>query len=272
MAPPLDVAVTGIVLNVILALVAWRLAWLSVSGAVAALIVGLCTFWFTRFDGWLLLMLFFLTANILGKISRSIRANLDLGMQKKGNRRDWAQVVANGALAAACALLHGAGGGRIALVMMGCTIAASTADTWSGEAGILSRKPPISIATGRPVPVGQSGGVTLLGTLSGLLGSLLIATAWYGAFADFSDRSWIMHASIITVAGFLGTVVDSILGATLQGHYWDPIAKRITEHDKRDGIPLELCRGVRWIDNDVVNFLSGVFAVLIGYLLTILVP
>jgi hypothetical protein len=38
----------------------------------------------------------------------------------------------------------------------------------------------------------------------------------------------------------------------------------VTEHEQRNGKKLELCRGIRWIDNDVVNFLSNVIAVLVG--------
>ena len=272
MIPSLQTVLIGLGTNLVLAIGAWSLRWLSVSGAISAFIIGIFTFWFTKIDGWLLLMLFFLTANILGKISRSVTKQLDLGMQKKSGRRDWAQVVANGGLAAASALFYGASTSRMALVMFGCAVAASTADTWAVEAGILSKTPPISIATGKPVPPGQSGGVSLLGTFSSLLGSLLIGLAWYGSFADFSDSSWIMCASIIVVSGFLGSVVDSLLGATLQGHYWDPEKNRITEHDNRDSMPLELCRGIRWIDNDVVNFISNLVAVLIGIILTLLVP
>ncbi|MDX9808982.1 MAG: DUF92 domain-containing protein [Sphaerochaetaceae bacterium] len=261
----------GLALNLLLAFVAWRMKWLTLSGSVAAFVVGFSVFWCTRFDGWLLLMLFFITANILGKISRMITASVDLSMQKKGSQRDWIQVLANGALAALSAMLFGIAKSDIALVMFGSAVAAATADTWSGEAGILSRKSPVSIVTGKPVPKGQSGGITFLGTFSGLLGALIISIAWYGAFADYSNRKWLYYASIITVSGFIGTVVDSLLGATLQGHYWDPEEKRITEREYKNGVRLQQCRGIRWIDNDAVNFLSGVFAVLAGCVLSIIV-
>lgn len=209
-------------------------------------------------------MLFFITANILGKLSRAVAKQVELGIQKKGGTRDWAQVMANGGIAAAAALLYGISGNRLALVMYGVAIAASTADTWAGEAGILSSKPPVSIRTFRPVPTGMSGGVSLLGTASSLLGSIMIATAWYATFADYSDNTWLFLASIVAVAGMVGSLADSYLGATIQGHYYDPKRKQITEHEERDGIKLELCRGIRWIDNDVVNFLSNVIAVLLG--------
>ena len=250
--------------NLAVAIVAYVLHWLTLSGALSALLVGFFAFRFTGIGGWFLLMLFFITANILGKLGRAVSQGDIEKIQKKGGRRDWAQVMANGGLAGASALLYGIAGGRLALVMYGAAIAASTADTWAGEAGILSRKPPVSIRTFRPVPVGMSGGISPLGTFSSFLGSVLIALAWYATFADYGDGSWILLASVVAVAGMIGSLTDSYLGATLQGHYYDPERKQVTEHEQRNGKKLELCRGIRWIDNDVVNFLSNVIAVLVG--------
>lgn len=257
--------------NLAVAVVAKAMRWLTLSGAVSALLVGFFAFRYTGSGGWFLLMLFFITANILGKVSRAASKSIVEGIQKKGGTRDWAQVMANGGLAGAAALFHGMGGGRLALVMYGTAIAAATADTWAGEAGILSSRPPLSIRTFKPVPTGMSGGVSWLGTASSILGSLLIAIAWYATFADFTDPSWLFLASVVAVSGAVGSLADSFLGATVQGHFYDPKRNQITEHEVRDGNRLELCRGVRWIDNDVVNFLSNAIAVLTGSGLSLII-
>ena len=82
-------------------------------------------------------------------------------------------------------------------------IAAATADTWSTEIGtVLGGTPRHLITTGREVPPGTSGGVTIAGTLSGLTGSVLAArvACMHGlgdarcmrlSLAASSDRSWI---------------------------------------------------------------------------------
>ena len=260
-----------LLVNLVLALITLSLRWLTLSGAVCALLIGFISFRYAGFGGWVILMLFFVTANILGKVSRSIIGSIVEGIQKKGGTRDWAQVLANGGLAGAAALYYGLGGGTLALVMYGSSVAACTADTWAGEAGILSKRPPLSIRTFRPVPPGMSGGVTWLGTASSLLGSLMIALAWYATFADYSDPSWVFLASIVAVAGAVGSVADSFFGATIQGHYHDPERNQVTEHEVRNGRKLPLCRGIRWIDNDVVNFLSNMVAVLVGSGLSLIV-
>ena len=259
------------IVNLSVAVLATVLRWLTVSGAVSAFLIGFFAYRYTGAGGWVLLVLFFVTANVLGKLSKALSKHIVQGIQKKGGTRDWAQVMANGALAGAAALFFGLGGGRLALVMYGVSIAASTADTWAGEAGILSNRPPLSIRTFRPVPPGMSGGVTWLGTASSLLGSTMIALAWYATFANYHDTSWLFLASIVAVSGAIGSVADSFLGATVQGHYHDTKRNRITEHEERDGVKLELCRGIRWIDNDVVNFLSNVIAVIIGMGLSLIV-
>lgn len=253
-----------IVVNLCLAILAKGMRWLTVSGSITACVIGFFSYRYTGFGGWILLMLFFVSANILGKLGRMFSRTAVGDIQKKGGTRDWLQVSANGALAGAAALFHGLGGGRLALVMYGIAIAASTADTWAGEAGILSGRPPLSIRTFKPVPPGMSGGVTWLGTASSLIGSTMIALAWYATFADYHDPSWIFLASIIAVSGAVGSVADSYLGATVQGHYYDPDKDQVTEHEQRDGKKFELCRGIRWIDNDVVNFLSNVIATVLG--------
>jgi uncharacterized protein (TIGR00297 family) len=259
--------------NLVVAIIAKVAKLLTLSGSVSAFVIGFLTFRFTGIGGWILLMLFFITANILSKLSRSIAKNTVLsGIQKKGGTRDWAQVLANGGLAGVAALFYGLSGEILALVMFGSAIAASTADTWAGEAGILSKRPPVSMRTFQIVPKGMSGGVTWLGTLSSLVGSAMIAIAWYATFAHYGDHTWLFLASIVAISGAIGSLADSFLGATVQGHYYDPKRKQITEHEQRDGVKFELCRGVRWIDNDVVNFLSNAVAVLVasGFSLIIL--
>lgn len=238
---------------------------LTLSGLISAVLVGAIIYTFTGLEGWLILMFFFVSANVIGKVAKRIYP-LDLSdIHKKGGTRDWAQVVANGGIAAVSALLFGLTGTPYALVLFGAALAASTADTWASEAGILSSKDPVSIITFRRVRPGMSGGVSILGSLSSMLGSILVALLWYVSYAVPSDSTYILLASVVAVSGILGSLVDSILGATLQGHYWDPVKQMITEKERdKDGNKLELCRGIRWIDNDVVNLVSNVISVLLG--------
>ncbi|MFW6339019.1 MAG: DUF92 domain-containing protein, partial [Alkalispirochaetaceae bacterium] len=98
---------------------------------------------------------------------------------------------------------------------------------------------------------GTSGGVTLLGTLASLGASLSIALI----FLTASPGSPWGVATAVTVAGFLGSIVDSVLGATIQAQYENDEGERT---EKRAGN--RLIRGLPAVTNDVVNALSGLLA------------
>jgi len=131
----------------------------------------------------------------------------------KKTTRNHRQVLANGGVAALAALPG-------SWAAFAGALAAATADTWASEIGRHSRTPPRLINTGRTVPAGTDGGMTLLGTTGGIAGAGLVAGLSY----VFGQQGTLA----IAVAGVVGMLVDSLLGATVQGK-------------------------VRWMDNDAVN-------------------
>jgi uncharacterized protein (TIGR00297 family) len=90
-------------------------------------------------------------------------------------------------------------------------LAEAAADTASSECGEALAKRAYLITSLRGVDVGTDGGISLPGTLAGLLASFLIA-------ALAASTGWIpqRHVSVAAGAGFLGTLFDSLLGATLE--------------------------------------------------------
>ena len=73
--------------------------------------------------------------------------------------------------------------------------------------------------------------------------------------------SWVL---IITVSGFLGCVTDSILGAVVQAQYRCASCGRLTEKTEHHGEAAVLVKGFKIMNNDVVNFLSGMVAGVFG--------
>ncbi len=170
-------------------------------------------------------------------------------------RSGW-QVLANGGVAACCALLSMRFGTAFSAGFAGA-FAAASADTWGTEIGTRVAQTPISILTFRPVAVGRSGGVTLAGSLATLAGSLCVALA----------AAAVGVAPLVGVAagGIAGALLDSILGASLQALRYCPACERDCETRYHAcGGGTQLRRGVSWIENDAVNFAATLCGALVA--------
>ena len=242
----------------VIAVLAYAARSLDAGGATGAFAMGTIVLWTTRFEGFLLFLLFFISCNVVGKLSKRIRARMEETeiKEKKGHRRDFIQVLSNGLMATIAALLWGLSGKTAALVMFGAAVAEATSDTFAGDIGRLSSRKPVSIITHRQVPKGLSGGVTALGMVGAAASSFVIALCWYISFSGVN----LYQAILVWLLGFAGSVVDSVLGAGVQAQYYDPETKQISENDEIDGRKLELSRGIRWVDNDMVNLMSNTFS------------
>lgn len=199
-----------------------------------------------------MLLGFFVSSTLLSRLGRERKRAL--GEIAKGGPRDAWQVLANGGVATIAIVA----GGPLGIAAFTGAYAAANADTWGTEIGTLVREPPRSIITGKPLATGMSGGVTAIGSLAEYGGATLIAAI--AAWAWQSERLFI----VATLAGIVGAVVDSLLGATLQQRRWCPACRRECERDPHAcGTATHHHRGLRWLGNDAVNLaatLTGAIA------------
>lgn len=245
-------------LSAILALAAWRARTLEGGGAVAAWTVGAAVLAAAGWLGGATLLAFFLSASVVSRIPPAAPLPLD----PKGTRRDAWQVAANGGAAALACLLTLAGliPPNAGLWMLTASLAAAAADTWATSVGGASRRAPRSLLSGAPVPAGTSGGVTWLGTAGALAGALVVA-----APAALSGHSRLAVAG--TIIGLGGMLVDSALGASVQGRFHCPRCDIGSEWPRhRCGTRTRHEGGWRWLSNDGVNAVATAFAALAGWL------
>jgi uncharacterized protein (TIGR00297 family) len=234
------------------ALAAKRAGSLTRSGAIAATIVGTLAF----AVGWtwaVLLLSYFVSSSLLSRVGRATKERRTSDIVAKSGARDAIQVLANGAVfagAAAAMLVRP----DIRWVALGAgALAASAADTWATEAGTLWGGEPRSILSWNAVPTGTSGGVSVIGSVAavaggGFMAAVLLALGWRASVA-----------SMVLVAGVAGALIDSLLGATLQSRRWCEVCSRETERITHEcGAATIPKRGLSWMNNDVVNFLSTV--------------
>lgn len=228
-----------------------RLGWLTTDGSVAATLVGGSVFAFAGWQGAVILMLFFVSGSLLTRLNRGGR---EAGT--KEGPRNARQVLANGFVAGVAAVWVGTDATSVAprLALAGA-FAVATADTWATEIGMWAKGVPRSALTAQIVAPGESGGMTAFGTFGGLVGAALIGTAAAVVWDDFG----VAHAMTIEVAGFAGMWLDSLLGAGVQYQAYCPSCDRVMEdprHGRWSGHRVQRRRGLRFIDNDVVNLLA----------------
>lgn len=247
----------GILIAGVIAILAFRFKLLSISGALAAFLLGSVVFGLGGLTWSIVLMVFFLTSSGLSYLFKSRKAKAE-EKYAKGSVRDYRQVLANGGLAGLFVILslfipHSS----IPWLGFCASLAAANADTWATELGSLSKKNPVLISTLKPVESGTSGAVSLFGLAASLLGSCVIAAAGIlFAPAGPTIAPWLFLIAV-TLGGFTGSLEDSWIDATLQAIYYCPQCSRETEKHPRHGCDTEtrLLRGRQWMTNDMVNLL-----------------
>jgi uncharacterized protein (TIGR00297 family) len=238
----------------IVAIIAWRARSLTLSGAVAAAVIG----GIAVAAGWpwaLLLIAYFVSSAALSRLGGTRKEKITRSIVAKQGARDAWQVTANGFAFGIAAL------GALAtpypepgwLALGAGALAASAADTWATEIGILYGGTPRSILHWRPVPPGTSGAISLVGSLGAVFGALAIGIVALAV-------GWgVRVAGAAIIGGVTGALVDSLLGATVQARLWCDRCGVQTEREVHDcGRRTHPVRGMPWIDNDLVNFLAGI--------------
>lgn len=267
----------GFALSALIAAFAYRRGSLAGSGAVGAVIVGTLIF---GLGGWVwgvVLAVFFVSSSVLSHFKEREKAAVAEKFEK-GHRRDLGQVLANGGLGALIAVLSAVVPNAVVtqtvwFALFIGVMATVTADTWATELGTLSKAPPRLITSGRVVEVGTSGGISALGTGVSFAGGLLIGftAGLLGAIAGLLDwNAALIIALIGAFSGAAGSLIDSLLGATVQQIYYCDTCRKETERKvHRCGTTTRPIRGWSWMNNDLVNLISSLGGGLVAVLLSV---
>ncbi len=238
---------------------AYRLKFLSSSGSWAAVFLGTLIYGLGGLRWAILIVIFFLSSSIIPLI----RSKLGFSVEKHRPKRNWKQVLVNGAPGLVILVINlFLKADFLSWTVYGGMIAAVTADTWATEIGLLSKAQPRLITTWKKVNTGTSGAVSLLGFGAAFSGSVFIGIIWYLMSPSVDINRCILP---VIIGGFIGMLVDSILGATVQAQYFDADTQEVAETvgEKRERI-----RGWRWVDNDIVNLVCSLAGGFTAFLLS----
>ncbi|KAJ7498690.1 integral membrane protein DUF92-domain-containing protein [Mycena latifolia] len=166
----------------------------------------------------------------------------------------------------------GAGWSRALLFAALGHFACCLGDTLASELGILSSSPPRLITTGKPVPPGTNGGVSVGGTLASFAGGItmgLMMSICLILENSACRASWFAISRDLVLWGGLGGLggsgIDSLLGATIQTTRYDDERKLVVEDGEK--AKLKVISGWDILSNNQVNVVSSLScALVIGWL------
>jgi uncharacterized protein (TIGR00297 family) len=238
--------------GIVVLLLAWFVRsrnWLDQTGSLAALWIA-AILWMS--GGWKALsapVFLLVVGSVTGKLIRPNHAS---------EKRTAQQVFSNGLIGVVLYMLYGITGEFHWLLLAWSSFAVSVCDTISSEVGVAVGGRTYNALTLRKMAPGLSGGISLAGTAGGLA-ALLLLVLFLGGILPVSPIQllWVLGT------GFIGMLVDSILGSKWQalwrqGEAWSEVSS--------DSPQEVLVKGLPWLDNHWVNFLSNGITMTCSYL------
>ncbi|KAB2909968.1 MAG: DUF92 domain-containing protein [Ignavibacteriales bacterium] len=251
---------TGFFAAVAIGFIAFKYRMLTLDGAIGTVVLGTFIFVYGGLQWSLPVLMFFFSSSLLSKIRIQHNRKVEERFEKSGTRGIF-QVLANGGIGGAVLLLESYfNTGWLYLVYV-LSFAAAAADTWGTEVGTMWRTRTISLRNFNEVPQGVSGGVSLPGTLGALLGAAMVVITTYYWTADL-----VIFVSLVGL-GFVGSMIDSLMGEFLQVRYRCVKCGLITERKNHCEQKTAMDKGYSFITNDIVNFCSTATSLLLFILI-----
>jgi len=190
---------------------AYRAKTIDLSGLFSVILFGIILIACTQGYWWFFIVLsFFILGSLFTKFKYAKKQAMGVA-EKKSGRRGYKNAFANAVVGIVACIFFALTANPIFAVIFLASIATATADTMASEIGVISKRKPVMITTFKPCPPGLNGGVTLVGELACIGGSFIIAALGY-AFSIVD----VWGALAAFIAGFVGTNVDSLIGALFE--------------------------------------------------------
>jgi uncharacterized protein (TIGR00297 family) len=207
----LQIVVIAVIVAFTFGYFAFRFKTADLSGLFSVALVGIILIVFADARWFLIMLIFFILGSVSTRYKYEYKKKIGVE-QGHGGARGYRNVFANGIAASAAAVLYGVFVRPEFIVLyIGC-VATAAADTVASEIGVTGGTP-YMITTLKKVPIGTNGGVTLTGELIAVVGGFVISMG--ALLLNVITPEMVL---ICTVAGFVGTNIDSIVGATLENH------------------------------------------------------
>ncbi|KAJ4456972.1 putative protein PGR [Paratrimastix pyriformis] len=253
----------------------YRKNTLAFSGAVMAFLCGTTVFSTNPRFGVTMIVVF-LAVHFASKLDQTRKAR---EVEEISHGRNWMQILCTNLTAVIASVLYYLFFGdelmtifprylgdlrmaRLSAYLQGLYLghfSCAAADTFGSEIGVLaSGFPRLSLPPFPRVPPGTNGGMTLVGTISGVFGAILVGishvmlTVFLRGLPTGFEMAYVILSC--AVAGTLGSIIDSVLGASLQFSGWDPSRGQVVNNP---GAGVAHISGRHVLTNPQVNFISS---------------
>jgi len=211
---PPEKMLVALAFSFFLGLLAYRAKIADVSALLSAALLGVLIIVFSGLSWFLLLLTFFILGGGFTRYKYAYKESIGIAQAKDGIR-SYENVFSNSTAALVLAVAYGVFHEHslpIIYAYMG-TVATATGDTLASEIGTTAKGRPRMITTLKLSEPGADGAVSSLGEFAAIFGSAVIGLLAYmlGVSNDL-----LLSVLITTAGGFMGTNIDSLLGATLQ--------------------------------------------------------
>ena len=253
-----------LIISPILAILAVGSKAMTPSGGIVAFILfALVGFYGKGFLQVGFVFALFFISTIVAVISKKLDINKKIEVKEQGRKAN--QIIAVGLFGILSMVIYHYTNIKLFYYLFFLSFVEQFADSMASDIGRLTKRKNVSIITFKPVEKGISGGVSLLGTLCALLGSMLLMLIPF-LFNALSFKFYIA----VSLLAFLGTVVDSVLGALFQALYKCKGCKELVETPIHCNQNAELVKGFRIVDNTFVNYAASFVTCILGLILLVL--
>ena len=263
LASPLIHLEAAIILAIIAAL-SLKLKFLDLKGVIASIVIGYVIIVLGGLNYFAILLAFFIISSMVTRLR--VKAVGEQHIDKDWVR-GWRNVLANGLAPMLAILIPRILSCDERIMAAGYLGAVGTAfaDTLATEIGLFYRGKPRLITSLEKVEKGTPGAVSPYGYLGCIIALIIL-----GALAWILGAASPKLALMLIPAGVIGTTIDSLLGAGIQGKYKCRECGRIVENPHHCGQQAQYLSGLTRINTHMVNLISTILGALILAALTAL--
>jgi len=190
----------------------FRVRIADISAMLSATLMGVVIIISSDINWFFILLAFFLLGSMFTRYQYNFKLVYGTAEGKSGIR-SYKNVFSNSLAALVIAIAYGVFPSHAAILMAAYlgSVATACGDTLASEIGQTFKGEPRMITTLKKAKRGTDGAISWLGEGASLFGSLAIAVLAY-----FLIQGDMVLLLVVTAGGFIGTNIDSLLGATLQ--------------------------------------------------------